>query len=234
MKTPNHIPTVLLAMAFIASPVCAKFESLKIEPTVIPQLSPVMIAEGITGGELTVALDVSAEGAVTDCLVLRYTHPALVGPFEEALKTWTFKPARQDGVPVPAQCNVTVNYHAEGAVISQPSFIAIDRHLQHLFGHRLAYKSRLARELDRVPPAITAIAPKYARDAEKQGVKGRVKVHFYIDERGSVRMPAIEGDAHPYLSQMAIEAVREWRFEPPTARGKPVLVAAVQEFNFSR
>jgi len=58
-------------------------------------------------------------------------------------------------------------------------------------------------------------------------------VYFYIDEKGAVRMPAVDASANPYLSDIAVAAVREWRFEPPTSRGKPVLIAASQEFNFN-
>jgi TonB family protein len=234
MKTPTKFPHLLLLTAFTATRLCAEFETFKIEPTFIPQLSPIMLSQGITGGTLTVAIDVDAEGRLTDCLVLGYTHPALVAPFEEALKTWKFTPARLDGKPIAAQSNVTVNYLAEGAVISQPSVLNVEQYLQRAFGHRLAYKIRLAGELDRIPPPTATVAPKYAKEAEKQGVRGTVRVHFYIDETGAARMPAVEGEAHPYLSRMAVDAVREWRFEPPTAKGKPVLVAARQDFNFSR
>ena len=66
----------------------------------------------------------------------------------------------------------------------------------------------------------------------KQGVRGKVQVHFYIDENGAARMPAIDNSDHPYLSEIAVEAVRGWKFEAPTANGAPVLVEALQEFNF--
>ena len=69
-------------------------------------------------------------------------------------------------------------------------------------------------------------------EAEQKGVSGRVKVHFYIDEQGAVRMPAVPADAQPYLATVAIKALREWKFQPPTSRGRPVLVAAAQEFAF--
>jgi len=60
-----------------------------------------------------------------------------------------------------------------------------------------------------------------------------VEVRFYIDETGAVRMPAVDSDAHPYLAETAVTAVKEWRFAPPTHDGRPVLVAASQVFDFS-
>jgi outer membrane biosynthesis protein TonB len=59
-----------------------------------------------------------------------------------------------------------------------------------------------------------------------------VQVHFYIDEKGVVRMPAVQNGPHPYLMEMAVEAMKGWKFEPPTSRGRPVLVAAAQTFEF--
>ena len=61
---------------------------------------------------------------------------------------------------------------------------------------------------------------------------GRVQVHFFIDETGAVRMPSVEAPAHPYLAETAVNAVREWKFEPATRRGRPVLIAASQQFDF--
>ena len=47
-------------------------------------------------------------------------------------------------------------------------------------------------------------------------------------------MPAVEGEAHPYLARQALDAVRGWRFTPATAQGKPVMVAARQNFSFAQ
>jgi len=46
-------------------------------------------------------------------------------------------------------------------------------------------------------------------------------------------MPAIAtAGEHPYLAEQAVLAVRHWKFAPPTSKGRPVLVAAAQEFDF--
>ena len=100
-------------------------------------------------------------------------------------------------------------------------------------GLRHDYQACPAAEIDRPPVAIHTVAPRYAEDAEKQGVRGRIKVFFFIDKQGAVRMPAVQADAQPYLSTIAIKALRVWKFEPPTRRGLPVLVAAAQAFNFA-
>lgn len=234
MNTLLHLP-VLAALGIAATArLSAGIESFKIEPTVEPQYSASMQMDGVTEGTVVFAIEVSAEGKLTDCLVLGYTHAGLVAPCTDALKRWKFTPARVDGVSVPVQAEVRLNFRAEGVVISQPSMLEIDRHLQRIFGYRMAVRPCTAAELDSIPTRVTTVTPLYAKDAETQGVRGTVKVHFYIDETGAVRMPAVEGEAHPYLSNIAVDAVREWKFAPPTSRGKPVLVAAQQDFQFSK
>lgn len=233
MKKLNSIPALLLLCALAVTPLGAEIEPFKIEPTFVPQLSPVMLMEGVTEGTVVFAIDINEKGKLTDWLVLGYTHPALVRTCVSALKEWKFHPARVDGTPVPIQTELTIHFSAEGVVISRTSAVPIDNFLRRIVGNQMASKPRSASDLDAMPALVTKTAPKYAKDAEKQGVRGNVKVHFYIDETGTVRMPSVEGDAHPYLAAEAIAAVREWRFTPPMARGKPVTVAARQEFHFS-
>jgi TonB family protein len=179
-------------------------------------------------------VSISADGELTDLLPIAYTHPGLVRTVSEAMKEWKFTPPKRDGVPVAIQTELTINFSAEGVVISRNAQIEVEQYLRQAFGHRLAMKRKSASELDAVPAMIAQVSPKYAKQAEQEGVRGKVTVHFYIDETGAVRMPSVEGDAHPYLAQQAVEAVREWRFAPPRSRGKPVLVSARQDFEFSK
>jgi TonB family protein len=191
-----------------------------------------LLQRGIVEGKVVMAVDISAEGKLSDHLVVAYTHEALVKPVVEAVQLWHFQPARQDGVPVPAQIELTVTLSATGVVVSQTGGEALDSFLERLIGSQLKYRPSRTDEIDRVPVRTTTVAPKYAEQALKAGVRGRVQVHFYIDQNGVARMPAIDQSDHPYLSEIAVAAVREWKFEPPTAKGSPVLVEASQEFDF--
>lgn len=233
MRIPFPATWLFLFFAVVASPINAAVERLKIEPTYMPQLSPVMLMEGITQGKVVVAIEVSAEGKLTDFLVLAHTHPALARNCINALKLWKYVPARIDGVPVPVLTELTIHFSAEGVVISR-NMMDLDDFMQRMVERRLALTRRPASALDSAPVVLTKVAPKYAREAEEQGVRGEVTVHFYIDEKGAVRMPSVEGEPHPYLAQQALDAVRVWRFTPATSRGKPVMVSARQNFSFAR
>ncbi len=235
MKAPITFALFLSLAALAAVPLSAQVESLKIEPTFVPPLSPSMRLDGVTEGKLIVAISVSSEGRLNDWLVLGYTHRGLVDPCIEAMKEWRFTPARLNGVPVPTQTEVTIHYTAVGVVISHSTVgEVLNARLDAITGLRMIEHPCSARELDGLPARINTVQPLYAKAAEDQGVRGKVQVHFYIDQTGAVRMPAVNADANPYLSDIAVSAVRAWRFQPPMSHGSPVLVAAVQAFNFGR
>jgi TonB family protein len=205
---------------------------VQIIPTLMPQFSPVLLNQGITEGKVCLVIDVSAEGKLTDWLVLGYTDPQMVRTCVDALTDWDIKPARVDGEAVGAQVELTITITAEGVVISSSGPQTLDSAFRRLTGNPIKYKLSPALALDRVPTVINTVAPKYAQEAAKQGVTGKVDVHFYINEKGEVRMPAVKAGVHPYLANVAVSALREWKFEPPTSKGKPVLIAARQQFDF--
>ena len=210
----------------------AAVESARIESTFVPSFNPVLLNRGVTEGKLALVIDISEDGKVTDWLVLGYTDPEMVGFFVDAIKVWDITPARIDGKPVASQMALNLSVSAEGVVVSRSLQENIEALVRRLSGNPINYLRSSARDLDRPLVRINGVAPKYAEQAEKEGVRGKVMVRFYIDEHGAVRMPSIEAGAHPYLAVQAVAAVREWTFEPPTSKGRPVLVAASQEFDF--
>jgi len=225
---------VLLALA-AAARAGAAFESARFDPdNALPNFPGSLQLQGITRGDVLVALSISDEGRVADFLVLGCTQEALATTCREALPGWRFTPARLDGVPVPTQLTLKVSFSLEGAVVSGN---ALNHYFYDHLGSwgdgRLVYRLHHADEIDRVPALTNTLAPKYAREAAQQGVRGKVQVNFYIDETGRVRLPSVDAVPQPYLAEKAVAAVREWRFTPPTSNGKPVLVAASQEFDFS-
>lgn len=214
--------------------VSAAFQSAQLSPdNPMPQYPAALILSGITRGYAVIAVSIDAEGNVRDALPLAYTQPQLARASMEALREWKFIPARLDGNPVPVQTDFRFDYTLEGAVISANI-------VNHFFfdnienaGDNVAiYEPGRPARLDSPLVRVAGAAPKYARDAERAGVRGTVQVSFYVDETGAVRLPSVEAGSDPYLMEQAVEAVRGWKFEAPTIRGTPVIVAARQEFKF--
>jgi len=226
---------LLAVLTLAAAQAGAAIESVKFDPdSKLPRLPASLEMQAFTGGHVALAIDVSAEGTPTDWLVLGCTHEELVTPCLEVLPKWRFSPARLDGTPVPAQIEITVNFSVDGIVVSSNTLDEMFIRTLHHDGERFTSRTHPAGELDRVPSRINGPAPKYAAEALRQGVRGKVQVRFYIDETGAVRMPAVEADSQPYLARQAIEALRSWKFEPPVSKGRPVLITAVEEFDFGK
>ncbi len=235
LKMLLRLSVLLTLGAALASPAVAAFESLKLNPdNPMPQFPLPLKVDGITKGNAIVAISVSAEGKLTDWLVLGYTDEMFAKECIAVLKEWQFTPAKLDGTPVPARIEFTFNFSLEGAVVTAN---ILNRflwdNLPGMGDGRYIYRVNRSNEIDRLPVRLNTVAPKYAVEAEREGVRGKVEVRFYIDETGAVRMPAVDADAHPYLADTAVAAVKEWRFEPPTHNGRPVLIAARQVFDFS-
>ena len=142
-------------------------------------------------------------------------------------------PAKLRGEPVGATVELDFNFESQGTlVVSQTSIDNLQARLLQLMAGAYVFRPCSLKELDRIPTPIFTVSPIYPRELADKGVKGRVVITFYIDETGTVRMPAGSVDDDSRLISLAIAALRQWRFEPPTRSGKPVLVAAEQTFNF--
>ena len=233
MKNLRSLLTLVLLVA--AVPAFAQFESARIATgNPMPQYPGALTLAGITRGSAVVALSIDAEGKVQDSLVLAYTQPQFARAVSEVVNLWTFVPARLDGAAVPVQTELRFDFTLEGAVITAN----ITNHFlfdgfEHAGDNAVTYQPGRADQLDSSPVKLSGSAPKYPANAAKEGVRGKVHVRFYIDENGDVRMPAIESAGeHPYLAEQAVTAIRQWKFAPPTSKGRPVLVAAAQEFDF--
>ena len=229
-----RIPLLLVITA--ATQALAAFESAKLSPdNYMPQFPASLIIDGVTEGHATFAVSVSPDGKLIESLPLAYTHEAFVRVCREVMKDWKIVPARLDGQNVPVQMELRFDFKREGVV--ETSSINIANHFLEslvpgMADNRLAFRLTREKELDHPPVPIATVRPEYATQAEKAGVRGKVQVYFYIDQKGEVRLPSVTVEAHPYLSDIAVTALRQWHFAPPTRHGEPVLVAASQEFDF--
>jgi len=238
MKT-KLFSLALLALGLILSPALlgatnpsGTYTPLKIYQTVDP-IFPRQILQTRLEGEAKIAISVNAEGKLVDHLVIGYSHKPFADSAVEAIKDWRFDPARLNGEPIPAVTELTISFAATGVVVSLNFQEAVEQFYRGL--HRPGYEYELCtfRQIDRIPNPLSVVAPIYPAQLTKKGIAGSVRITFFIDETGSVRLPAIlEADDY-VLAEFAVDAIRKWKFEPPTRRGEPVLVKAMQVFNFT-
>lgn len=209
------------------------WQSLKILQTADPVFPIHLMQAGVPDGEARVVINTDASGKLADWLVVGYTYPEFAEAAVRAIKQWKFEPARLQGEPVGTTVELSFYFEIKGVVVSTSCAVDfLEGQLLRLMKNSYAYQTCSLRELDRIPTPIVTITPQYSGALAQKGVKGRVTVEFFIDETGAVRMPTASAKDDTALTALAIDALRQWKFAPPTSRGKGVLVKASQEFNF--
>jgi TonB family protein len=85
-----------------------------------------------------------------------------------------------------------------------------------------------------VTPAklIHQAQPDYPESAKARGVQGDVVLRAVIFLDGSVGALKPAGSPDPELAQAAINAVRQWRYEPALLNGQPIETATTITVNF--
>ncbi|HXV76727.1 MAG TPA: energy transducer TonB [Candidatus Polarisedimenticolaceae bacterium] len=77
-------------------------------------------------------------------------------------------------------------------------------------------------ELDQRPRVIFQRMPQYPPELRRSKRQGTVYVVFVVDTDGRVTSPTIETASDGAFERPALEAVRQWRFEPGTRKGEKV------------
>lgn len=77
-------------------------------------------------------------------------------------------------------------------------------------------------ELDQKPRAAYQAEPVFPKEMRGKKVDGVVSVIFVVDATGKVTDPRAEKSTHPAFDKPAIDAVRQWKFEPGVKGGKRV------------
>jgi TonB family protein len=189
---------------------------------------------GTTNGDVRVVINTDAEGNLADWLVIGYTNPDFATAAVKAIKQWNFEPARMHGTPVGTTVELDFCFEAKGVVVSTSNASdLLEARLFRMMGGRYVFQPCLPRDLDQTPTPLVTIAPRYSAELAKQGVKGTVTIEFFIDENGAVRLPSGEKTDDGVLTALALDALKQWKFTPPTSKGKGVLVKARQVFDFN-
>jgi protein TonB len=77
-------------------------------------------------------------------------------------------------------------------------------------------------DLDQTPRPIFQAPPTYPLELRRRKVEGSVYVLFVVDETGRVVNPRVEKSTRPEFDAPALEAVRQWKFEPGSRNGQKV------------
>jgi TonB family protein len=209
-------------------------QSLRIQQTSRPVFPRALKERGVVSGDARIAVSVDHTGVLRDWLFVGYTHPEFAEAALAAMQEWRYEPLRVHGEARAAKVEVVFHFEVSGVVVTMDFTNSIAIAFETKFGSPDAKWPCSLQEVDRIPVPVEAPAPAYPKELADRGIEGDVVIGFYIDEKGAPRMVAVVEAADDDLGALAAEAVKAWKFEPPTRRGKPVLVRAQQAFQFRK
>ncbi len=83
----------------------------------------------------------------------------------------------------------------------------------------------------RQPKVMVQVLPEYPPLARETHVQGQVKIDAVLDEQGNViEMKIVSG--HPLLYQAALDALKQWKYEPTYLNDRPIAVRLIVTINF--
>lgn len=196
---------------------------------------------GIVNPRVRFHVVVGEDGEITDFLAVSATHVDLLPRAEEKLLQARFKPATEDGTPVSGKITVTISFYDPeqrawkqgfaGAAMGGSVSDAVEGKLYSSNPDAFALRDSNPKDLDNPLKLVEfKLYRLHAPDAEPP--IGSVRVEYFIDHHGEVRLPKILKSDNEYLSLSAIMSLREARFSAPTYDGRPTYVKVRQTFNF--
>lgn len=89
-----------------------------------------------------------------------------------------------------------------------------------------------AEKPDRSPRPVMQTPIKYPRELYRAGIDGKVRVNFVVGTDGLVRDAKVESFSHEAFAAPALEAVRQWQFDPGAKGGRLVNTRVSMEIGF--
>jgi protein TonB len=87
-------------------------------------------------------------------------------------------------------------------------------------------------EIDQQPRPVFQSAPQFPAEMRGKKIEGVVVVTFLVDATGKVGGIRIEKSSHPAFEKPAVNAVRQWKFEPAVKGGQRVSCKLRQQLRF--
>jgi TonB family protein len=174
-----------------------------------------------TAADAIVVFDVSigARGEVRKTTALQNVPP-FTSAAEQSLKGWKFAPATQNDRPEDAEILVAFVFRHSVYLAPPPPFTPI-----------FPAKESDGGRSDFIAPAILSV--EYAGYPARTVAEGAVVVQATVSANGTVRDVTVMRDLEGGFAPLAMDAARQWRFQPALRNGEPVPSKVAIAFVFS-
>ena len=213
-------------------------------PVVIFKKEPPYTPEALKAqlqGAVVLSLTIGADGQGRVVTVLQSLGLGLDQNAVAAVEQWKFRPATQNGQPVNCPATVEMDFRlihspAPQAATSPHAVFATTTTLDTA---RVAYVDNTVKT-DRAPGAevssIQSVAPngvqppvllykkepEYSEEARKAKLQGTVTLYITVDTNGRTSDIRVLKSLGLGLDEMALDAVKQWKYKPAMKNGQPV------------
>lgn len=195
-----------------------------------PSITWPAIGGGKTTGLVGVYISVGRDGRVREAYPLTADNGDLQDAARAQLRNWKLKPMVEDGKPVQAQA--ALSFHFDTMLSPNPA---------------QATGEAVPAPVPEAPASSPAAGPKtglvkgflisqpaavYPPEARKKHIKGKVVLAFRITTSGTTKDIRLLSSPDQSLTDSAIAAVSQWRYQPYLVNGVPMEVGTEVEINF--
>ncbi|MFY9727278.1 MAG: M56 family metallopeptidase [Bryobacteraceae bacterium] len=186
-------------------------QAINLISKVDPVYPPLAKQAGIQGAVVLSAM-IGKDGRVQNLKVVS-GHPLLVQAALDAVKNWVYQPTLLNGEPVELKTSIQINF-----ALSSSEKAATANRLE-VSGNAQAAK------------LVTQVSPEYPAAAKQAGIQGTVVLEAIVGKDGAVQdIKALSGP--PLLAQAALDAVKNWVYQPTLLNGESVEVKTTIQVNF--
>ncbi len=202
-------------------------ERIIVKPKLVKKVEPVYpdeaAKEGIEG--VVVIKGVTNEnGKVIEVKVLQAAHELLNKAAITAVEQWEYKPFIINGKPIPIEFTTTMRFKLD----EKDETIITEETVDTGFDANVVIDLPDDVELK----LIKRVEPKYPQEARKKLLGGPVLLEAIIDKQGNVLDVKVLESEHIILNDAAIDAVKQWKYEPYIKEGKAQKVRYKIELKF--
>lgn len=235
---------LMIVLAFAAAPAQDRFldgvlrpSEVTVRPKVVVKRNPPYLGQGLVGpeGQLRVEFIVEQDGLVREARVTQALGSK--GEFEAetiaAAKAWKFQAAQKDGAPVRMVAAMVVTFRTAPARIGGPGPL--------LYGQAVVegVDDDFAQGAPMFAPGMAParvrkqVQPVYPREALREKLPLiRVQIEAVVTADGTIGDARVIQTADSRFDQAAVDAARQWQFDPATRDGRPVASRVIFEMEF--
>lgn len=193
--------------------------------TVMP-VHPPELRQKLVNGEVVLECLVDTEGRASEVKVISESHPGFAAAAEEALLQWEFRPAENNGQPVPMRIRVPFEFR-----------LSTEQMLTVIAGRPIYEEVREtvipAMQLPAWPRPLQFYVPRYPPELEGSGKYGKAVVNITINQEGKVINPRLVKATYPEFALPALLTALQLQFPPQVmANGDKIYVNLDLQFDF--